>query len=70
MTTTSGVPANVSKLLEAAQTKQQTDSKIAFAVAAKQINASEQMGDAMVQLVDQAATIQRQLASGRLDVRA
>jgi hypothetical protein len=70
MTTTSGVPANVSKLLEAAQAKQQSDSKIAFAVAAKQVKASEQMGDAMVQLVAQAATVQQQLASGRLDVRA
>jgi hypothetical protein len=47
-----------------------TNHKIAFAVAGKQLSAQRQMGDAMVNLVEQAATMQKQLAAGRLDVKA
>ncbi len=46
-----------------------TNQKIAFAVAAKQLNAQRQQGDAVVNLVEQAVTMQRQLAAGRLDVK-
>lgn len=46
-----------------------TNQKIAFAVAGKQLDAQRQQGDAMVDLVEQAATMQRQLAVGRLDVK-
>ena len=47
-----------------------TNHKVAFAVAGKQLNAQRQMGEAMVSLVEQAATMQKQLAARRLDVKA
>jgi len=46
-----------------------TNQKIAFAVAGKQLNAQRQQGDAMINLVEQAVSMQKQLAAGRLDVK-
>jgi len=47
-----------------------TQQKIAFAVAAKQLDAQRSTGEAVVKLIEQAVNVQKQLASGRLDVRA
>jgi hypothetical protein len=46
-----------------------TQQKIAFAVAGKQLNVQRAQGDAMVSLVEQAATMQKQLAAGHLDIK-
>lgn len=43
--------------------------KVTFAVAAKQLDAQKSQGDALVALVEQAVMVQKQIASGRLDVR-
>ena len=69
MSSINGVPPNVSKLLDVAYEKSQTENQIAYAVAGKQMQASKSAGDAMVQLVQQAATVQKQLSAGHLDVR-
>ncbi|XZE52746.1 hypothetical protein SH139x_004451 [Planctomycetaceae bacterium SH139] len=69
MSAINGVPANVSKLLDTAYEKSKTDSQIAYAVAGKQMKASQAAGDSAVKLVEQAANMQQQLSQGRLDVR-
>lgn len=66
----SGVPSHVSQLIQSAAAKNETQNQIAYAVAAKSKDASTQMSEAMLQLVEQASNVQQQLASGRLDVRA
>lgn len=57
----------ISELIQARA--EATNQKIAFAVAGKQLSAQRQQGAAMVDLVEQAAVMQKQLAAGRLDVR-
>lgn len=64
------VPQNVSTLLRAAGQREQTSNEIAVAVAVKQQDATKQAGAAIDQLLSQAAELGRQLAEGRLDVRA
>lgn len=68
MSSLGSIPPNVSKLLDSATQKAQTDSQIAYAVAGKQKQAATQTGEAMVQLVEQALNIQTQLSQGYLDV--
>jgi len=46
-----------------------TQQKVAIAVAVKQLDAQKQQGDAAIKLIEQAVLAQRQLASGRLDVK-
>lgn len=46
----------------------QLQNQIDFAVAGKTLQAQKQQGEAAVQLIEQAAQIQEQLANGRLDV--
>lgn len=70
MSSISSVPPNVSKILEVAAEKAQTESQISYAVAGKQVQASKQAGEAVLQMLDQAASIQSQISQGRLDVRA
>ena len=65
----SGVPAHISKLIDAAAQQSQTETQISFAVAGKQMKAQQAAGDAAVQLIEQAVNVQKQLASGHLDVR-
>lgn len=57
----------ISELIQARA--EATNNKVAFAVAGKQLRAQRQQGDAMVNLVEQAVTMQKQLAAGRLDVK-
>lgn len=69
MSSIGSVPPNVSKILQVAADKAETQSQIAYAVAGKQVQASKQAGEAVLQMIDQAANVQSQLANGRLDVR-
>lgn len=46
----------------------QLQNQIDFAVAGKTLQAQKQQGDAAVQLIEQAAQVQEQLANGQLDV--
>ena len=46
----------------------QLQNQIDFAVAGKVLQAQKQQGDAAIQLIEQAAQVQEQLASGQLDV--
>jgi len=46
----------------------QVKNQIDFAVAGKVLQAQKQQGDAAIQLIEQAAQIQEQLANGQLDV--
>ncbi len=46
----------------------QLQNQIDFAVAGKVLQAQKQQGDAAIQLIEQAAQVQKQLASGQLDV--
>jgi len=57
----------ISELIQARA--EATNHKVAFAVAGKQLHAQRQQGDAMVSLVEQAVSLQKQLAAGRLDVK-
>jgi len=57
----------ISDLIQSKSNAAQT--KIAFAVAAKQLDSQRSQGDALVALVEQAATVQKQIAAGKLDVR-
>ncbi len=43
--------------------------KVAFAVAAKQLDAAKLQGAAVVSLIEQAVVVQQQLNAGHLDVR-
>lgn len=43
--------------------------KVAFAVAAKQLDLQKSQGEALVSLVENARIAQQQIATGRLDVR-
>ena len=47
-----------------------TQQKVAFAVAAKQLDSQKFQGDAAVQLIEQAAAVQKQLNAGHLNVQA
>ena len=46
----------------------QLQNQIDFAVAGKVLQAQKQQGDAAIQLIEQAAQVQKPLASGQLDV--
>ena len=46
----------------------QLQNQIDFAVAGKVLQTQKQEGDAAIQLIEQAAQVQKQLASGQLDV--
>ena len=46
----------------------QLQNQIDFAVAGKVLQTQKQQGDAAIQLIEQAAQVQKQLASGQLDV--
>ena len=46
----------------------QLQNQIDFAVAGKVLQSQKQQGDAVTQLIEQAAQVQAQLASGQLDV--
>lgn len=46
----------------------QIQNQIDFAVAGKTLQAQKQQGDAVIQLIEQAAQVQEQLANGHLDV--
>ena len=46
----------------------QLQNQIDFAVAGKVLQSQKQQGDAVIQLIEQAAQVQAQLASGQLDV--
>jgi hypothetical protein len=70
MSSIGNVPASISKLIQAVGEKTQTDNQIAFAVAGKQLKASKQTGEAVVQMLEQVVDLQSQLANGRLDVKA
>jgi hypothetical protein len=70
MSPVGGVPPHISKLIQTAGEQAQADSKIAFAVAGKQIQASKQTGEAVVQMLEQVVDLQSQLAQGRLDIKA
>lgn len=70
MTSIGSVPPNVSKILQVATEKAQTENQIAYAVAGKQMQASKQSGEAVLQMLSQAVDVQSQISSGRLDVRA
>lgn len=69
MSSISSVPANVSKIIQVASEKAQTESQIAYAVAGKQVQATKQAGEAALQMLDSAMNMQSQLAQGKLDVR-
>lgn len=64
------VHQNVSTLLKAAEQRDKTQNEIAIAVLGKQQDATKQAGAAVNELLSQAAEVGRQLAAGRLDVRA
>ncbi len=46
-----------------------TKNQIATAVASKQLDAQKSLGKALVGLIETAATAQKQIAAGHLDVR-
>ena len=46
----------------------QLQNQIDFAIAGKVLQSQKQQGDAVIQLIEQAAQVQAQLASGQLDV--
>jgi len=46
-----------------------TQQKIAFGIAAKQLDVQKAQGDAIVNLVEQAVDVQQQLASGHIDIK-
>ena len=46
-----------------------TNQQIGIAVLGKQLDAQQQAGDAINEMLQQAANVQQQLASGHLDVR-
>lgn len=47
-----------------------TQQKVGFAVARKQLDAQRAQGDAVVQMLEQAVNVQKQIAAGHLDVHA
>ncbi len=49
--------------------RQQVANRIGFAIVRKSLDTQRQQGQAAVELIDQAAQLQDQLASGRIDVR-
>ena len=64
----SSIPPAVSAALNVQQ--QSTAAKISFAVAAKQLDAQQQAGDTINQILESAVDVSRQIAEGHLDVRA
>jgi hypothetical protein len=69
MSSIGSVPPNVSKILQVASEKAQTENQIAVAVAGKQLQATKQTGEAVLQMLESAVDISAQLSQGRLDVR-
>ena len=69
MNSISSIPANVSKIIETATEKAKTQSDIAYAVAGKQVQATKQAGDAALEMLESAMSVQSQISQGRLDVR-
>ncbi|QDS93032.1 hypothetical protein FF011L_17870 [Roseimaritima multifibrata] len=63
----SSIPAPVRQVLQARSDA--TLQKIDMAVLAKHLDVQQQAGDSVNELLQQNATIQRQLAAGYLDVR-
>jgi hypothetical protein len=69
MNSVGGVSPAITQLIEAVGEKAQTDSKIAYAIVGKQLQASRQSGEAAVHLIEQVVDLQRQLSKGHLDVQ-
>ena len=63
----SAIPPAVQQVLQARQDA--TRSEINTAILGKSLNAQKQMGDAINQMLSDAAMVQKQLNAGRLDVR-
>ncbi len=70
MSSIGNVPPAISQLIQTLGEQSQAESKIAYAVAGKQLQAARQTGEAVIQLLEQAVDVQSQLASGKLNVRA
>lgn len=64
------VQSNVAMLLKAAEQSDQAKNDIAFAVLGKQQQAAKQSGEAINELLTQAADLQIQLSANRIDVQA
>ncbi|QDV64901.1 hypothetical protein [Crateriforma conspicua] len=64
---TSGLDPVIAQVLQARQAS--TNQQVATAVAAKQLDATKQTGDAINQLLETIATAQKQIAQGYLDVK-
>ncbi len=64
----SSIPAPVRQVLAAQQ--QATNQQIGTAVARKTLDAQQQAGDAVNALLEQSVSLQKQLATGHIDVRA
>jgi hypothetical protein len=63
----SAIPSPVQQVLQARQ--QATVQKVDMAVVGKQLDAQKQTGDAINAMLEQAVNVQKQIASGHLDVR-
>jgi len=68
MTNRSSIMDNFTIAVASAVKQSQVKNQVDFAVAGKVLQAQKQQGDAAIQLIEQAAQIQKQLASGQLDV--
>ena len=61
----------VTQLLAAQTSAQQTSQQVQFSVARKQLDAQKQSGDAVLQLLQQAVAVSKQTSAfGKLDVHA
>lgn len=63
----SSIPPAVSQLIRAQSNAVQQ--QIGFAVLGKSLDAQKQAGDAAISLLEQAVSVQKQLANGHIDVR-
>lgn len=63
----SAIPAPVQQVLQARQDSM--NAKIDMALLGKQLDVQKQTGDAINQMVKQIVDVQKQLASGHIDVR-
>ncbi len=63
----SSIPAAIRQALQAQQ--QSTAQKVDLAVVKKQLDVQKQTGDAINALLEQAVSVQKQIASGHLDVK-
>ncbi len=70
MSSIGNLPPHISKLIQTATEKSQTETQIAYAVAGKQAQATKDSGEAAVKLIEQVVNMQKQLSNGRLDVHA